>query len=81
MKTDLSSLKLGLRPDEAAFVIGSEQLFREMVEAGWIKPVVRRHKITLCDRAQLAHAWVRVLSGEVPNAAPAEEIAQLTTGG
>jgi hypothetical protein len=81
MKTDLASLKLGLRPDEAALVIGSEQLFREMLDAGWIKPVLRRHKITLYDRAQLAHAWARILSGEVPSAAPARAmLGQLTTG-
>lgn len=66
MNATLLSIKLGLRPDEAAEVIGSEQLFREMVSAGWLKPAVRRHKITLYDRGHVSAAWARILSGEVP---------------
>jgi len=66
MNADLLSIKLGLRPDEAAEVIGSEQLFREMVSAGWLRPVVQRHKITLYDRGHVAAAWARILSGESP---------------
>ncbi len=68
MKTtsNLAAIKLGLRPEEAAEVLGSEQLFRELVEAGWITPVIQRNRLTLYDRAQLSAAWLRVVAGEEP---------------
>ncbi len=60
----LASIKLGLRPDEAAEMLGSEQIFREMVAAGWVRPVIQRHRLTLFDRAQLSAAWARLIAGE-----------------
>ena len=69
MKLDLASIKLGLRPDEAAALIGSEELFRQMVGAKWIKPVIQRHKLTLYDRGHLTAVWLRILAGESPNPA------------
>lgn len=66
MKESLSPVKFGLRPDEAAEAIGSEQLFREMVAGGWIKPVIKRRRLTLYDRGHLAAAWARILAGETP---------------
>ncbi|MEQ1858526.1 MAG: hypothetical protein ABMA13_01170 [Chthoniobacteraceae bacterium] len=66
MKTLTDSLKLGLRPDEGAQAVGSKQLFTEMVAAGWIAPVVQRHKLTIYDRGDVAKAWARILAGEQP---------------
>ena len=37
-----------------------------MKAAGWIAPVVRRHKITLFDAGDVAKCWARILNGEVP---------------
>jgi hypothetical protein len=68
MKTRLppQTVKYGYRPPEAAYALGSEQLLVECIEAGWIKPVVARHKLTLYDRADIARCWARLLNGEVP---------------
>jgi len=62
----LADAKLGYRPEETAFVLGSVQLFDEMVAGGWLKPVVNRHKLQLFDRGDISRAWVRVLNGEEP---------------
>jgi len=59
-------LKYGFRPPEAAHALGSEKLLAECVLAGWIKPVLKRHKLTLYDRADIAQCWTRILAGEVP---------------
>jgi hypothetical protein len=58
--------KYGFRPPEAAFALGSEKLLDECVAAGWIKPAVKRHKLTLYDRGDIASCWSRILAGEVP---------------
>jgi hypothetical protein len=62
----LAELKLGLRPAEAAFLLGSTQLLAELVAAQWLKPVVNRHKLLLYDKADVNRAWARLLSGEQP---------------
>jgi hypothetical protein len=58
--------KYGFRPPEAAYALGSEKLLAECVKAGWIKPIVKRHKLTLYDRADIAKCWTRILAGEMP---------------
>ena len=62
----LADVKLGYKPEEAAFVLGSSQLLAEMVAAKWVTPVVHRHKLVLFDRGDLSKAWARVLNGEQP---------------
>ena len=62
----LADLKLGLRREEAAFLLGSIQLFDELVAAKWLKPVINRHKLQLFDRGDVTKAWVRILNGEEP---------------
>ena len=56
-----------MRPHEAAFALGSEKLFMEVVAAGWILPVVQRHKLTLYDAGDVAKVWARILRGENPS--------------
>ncbi len=58
--------KFGLRPDEAAYALGSEKLLQECIVANWIKPVIQRHKLTLFDHGDVAKCWTRILSGERP---------------
>jgi hypothetical protein len=58
--------KLGMRPDDVDEVLGSRKLREEMVDAGWLRPVVRRHKLTLYDSGEVTRAWARILAGEVP---------------
>lgn len=59
-------MSFGLRPEKAAAEIGSKQLLDECVAAGWIKPVVQRHKLTLYDYTALAKCWARIAGGELP---------------
>lgn len=54
-------MKLGYRPDEAAEVLGSVQLLDECISAGWIKPVVRRHRLTIYNYADIAKCWERII--------------------
>ena len=63
---NVSSLKLGFRRVEAADAVGSVQLLDDMWRAGWITPVVNRHKLVLFDRGDLQRAWARILAGELP---------------
>ena len=58
--------QLGLRPEDVAEVLGSVQLFRVMVDKGWLRPVIQRHKLTLFDAGDVAKAWCRILNGEDP---------------
>lgn len=60
------TMKYGFRPKEAAFALGSEKLLEECVEAGWLKPIIQRHKLTLYDRGHIASCWARILGGETP---------------
>src|SRR5581483_9553957 len=62
----IADLKLGFRPDEVVFMLGSSQLFAEMVAAKWLVPVVNRHKLQVYDRGDLARAWARIRNGEQP---------------
>jgi hypothetical protein len=64
--TFLADVKLGYRPDEVAFILGSVQLFDEMVAAKWLRPVVNRHKLLLYDRGDISRAWARIINGEEP---------------
>jgi hypothetical protein len=63
----MNTTKYGLRPKEAAFALGSEKLLQECVVAGWLKPVIQRHKLTLYDRGQIASCWARILDGQTPS--------------
>ena len=67
VKAKSNTVKYGYRPAEAADALGSAKLLEECVKAGWIKPDLRRHKLTLYDHAALAVCWARILNGEMPN--------------
>lgn len=69
-----NTIKFGFRPHEAALALGSEKLLDECIAAGWIKPIVKRHKLTLYDRADIASCWARILAGEVPLTSTGETI-------
>jgi hypothetical protein len=67
-----NTIKYGFRPPEAAYALGSEKLLAECVAAKWIKPTVKRHKLTLYDRADIATCWSRILAGELPTGEEAQ---------
>jgi hypothetical protein len=66
MKQNIPSMKYGFRPEEAAAVLGAAALLNAAVAAGWLRPVIQRHKLTLYDGADLARVWNRILGGELP---------------
>lgn len=44
--------------------VGSIDLAKTMIKAGWIQPVIKN----LYDTGQIAKCWVRILKGENPYA-------------
>jgi len=64
MTKNMHISKLGYRPCEAAFALGSEKLFQECVQAGWLKPIIKRHKLTLYALSDITRCWARILGGE-----------------
>ena len=66
MTKNISLTKLGYRPEEAAHALGSEKLLQECVEAGWLKPIIKRHKLTLYALSDITRCWARILGGELP---------------
>ena len=62
-----ANTRLGLRPAEAAERVGSVDLFRQMRAAGWIKPVIDKHKCVIFDSGHVAQCWARIIAGELPN--------------
>jgi hypothetical protein len=66
MSKNVSINKLGYRPDEAAFALGSAKLLEACVKAGWLQPVIKRHKLTLYADRDIARCWMRILGGETP---------------
>ena len=80
MKRNSTNLpKFGLRPDEVIFAFGSQKVFQECVDAAWLTPVVRRHKLTLFDHVDVARCWARIRSGERPPACDAMAIRNTVT--
>lgn len=64
MKED--PLKLGYRPADVQALFGSIQVYRDAVEAGWLKPVIQRKRLTVFDRADVLRVWERIRRGEYP---------------
>ena len=58
--------RLGLRPPQVIEILGSEQIFHEVRQIGWLKPVVQRHRLTLYDAQAVKRVWSRIVRGEDP---------------
>ena len=61
-----------LRKNDAGIYVGGPKLLEMMEHAGWIKPAVSRHKMTLYDVKNLDECCDRLSRGEFPYAAAAE---------
>lgn len=59
-------MKLGIRRDELGELLGSEQLAREMIADGWLKPILEEHKLTLFSLADVSKAFSRLVAGQRP---------------
>jgi hypothetical protein len=64
----IKSLPLALNQEDGIDFIGSVKLFMDMLEAGWIKPIVQKTRFVLYSRASLEAAFARVEAGEYPGA-------------
>lgn len=58
--------KLGYRPTEVQTLFGSVQIYRDVVEAGWLKPIIQRKRLTVYDRTDVLRVWERIRRGEYP---------------
>jgi hypothetical protein len=58
-------VKLGYRPRDAIAAIGSKKLYLECVRRGWLKPVVRQHKLTLFEWRDIEKCFERIAAGEL----------------
>lgn len=52
--------------EEAQAYVGGPQLLDLMEKAGWVKPAIRRHRLTRYDTKQLDQACDRLSAGEFP---------------
>jgi len=55
-----------LRPDDAARYVGGEGMLKRFVEAGWLRPVVQRKRLTLYRLVDLDACCSRLDAGEFP---------------
>ena len=67
LKKPLAPVKHGLRTPDCVAAVGSPVLWKEIEGAGWIKPVIHRHKLKIYDAGHVAQCWARIVAGEVPN--------------
>jgi hypothetical protein len=61
-----------LRATAAAEYVGCEGMLKLMREAGWITPIVQRHRMTLYRLADLDACCSRLDAGEFPLAVTAD---------
>jgi hypothetical protein len=54
------------RCEDARRYVGAPGLFTLMEQAGWIAPVVHKHRMTLFDREQIVKCCERIVVGEFP---------------
>jgi hypothetical protein len=55
-----------IRHSEAAELLTSRAVLLACQRAGWLKPCIRRKKLTVYNRADVLAALQRILSGEYP---------------
>ena len=55
-----------MRKEDAQAYVRAPRLFDLMYEAGWIKPIVHRHRMTLFDQKHLDGCIERLANGEFP---------------
>jgi len=59
-------IKLGYRPGDVADALGSKSLYTACVKAGWLTPIVSRHKLVLFDSEDVRGCYKRLRAGESP---------------
>lgn len=54
------------RQDAILMLGGSRRLFDEMVAAKWLRPVLKRHRVTMFSAPDVAKCAARIIGGEEP---------------
>ena len=67
VENSISTPAVLLRPEAAAKMVGSVEFLRELEAAGWIKPVIRRSRLTLYSVRHLQNCAYRLEAGEIPS--------------
>jgi hypothetical protein len=75
-----------MRRHEAVIYVNSPELFTQLEKAGWVKPSVQAHKMTLFDREMIDQALDRLLIEALPpfpahKAAPAAAAGESSISG
>ena len=65
-KKSFEIIKYALRADEAGSALGAPAVLSACLDAGWIRPVIHRHKLLLFDKGDVAGCWLRIRNGETP---------------
>ena len=65
---------LGMREPAVIEQVGSTALYRAMRADRWLVPVVNRHRLVLFDSGDVAKAWARIVSGELPQSMQPERV-------
>lgn len=67
MDTHAESISpLGICRRDVVKLYGSESLVKDCVRAKWLKPLVRRGRLTLFDHEEVLAVWNRIKCGELP---------------
>lgn len=61
-------IPLLLARDQAMAYVGRPKIFKDMLKAGWIEPVVNEHKLQTYKRKDLEEAVARLCVGCYPHA-------------
>ena len=61
-----SVIKLGYRPADVVQAFGSKALYHACLKAGWLTPIIRKHKLTLFAQEDVLAFYKRIAAGEMP---------------
>ena len=54
------NLRGAVRIDEAEQIVGGQKILELVRKAGWLKPAIQEHRLTLFDYDEVMEAWKRV---------------------
>ncbi len=60
-----------VRPEQAALLLGTGEVVADFVGAGWLRPIICQHRLTLYGYRDLDHCVARLETGERPVAGAA----------
>ena len=60
------TIRLGYRPRDVIEALGSKALYHAVLKAGWLAPVIDRHKLRLFKSEDVFAVYKRIAAGESP---------------